>query len=82
MSIGKTVIATSIAAEGLMYEDGKNILIADSPKEFAAAVKKCLEDPVYAKEIGKCAANLIATKYNTDNIAKEISRYYEELLEA
>ena len=82
MSIGKTVIATTIAAEGLMYEDGKNILIADTPKEFADAVKKCLEDPAYAKEIGKCAARLIATKYNTDNIAKEISRYYKELLEA
>lgn len=79
MSIGKTVIATTIAAEGLMYENGKNIIIADTPQEFAIAVKRCLEDSSYAKEIGFQAAQLIATRYNTDEIAKEISAYYEQL---
>lgn len=79
MSIGKTVIATTIAAEGLMYENGKNIIIADTPQEFAIAVKRCLDDSSYAKEIGFQAAQLIATRYNTDEIAKEISAYYEQL---
>lgn len=81
MSIGKTVIATTIAAEGLMYENGKNILIADTPQQFAEAVKKCLDNPDYAKQIGENAARLIATKYNTAVIAKEITSYYEQLLE-
>lgn len=81
MSIGKTVIATTIAAEGLMYENGKNIIIADTPEEFAIAVKRCLDEPYYAKQIGNQAAELIASKYNVNNIASEITSYYKELLE-
>ncbi len=81
MSIGKCVIATTIAAEGLMYENGKNILIADTPEEFAVAVKRCLDKPSFAREIGLQAAQLIAEKYNTDNIARQITSYYTQLLE-
>ncbi len=81
MSIGKCVIATTTAAEGLMYENGKNILMADTPEEFALAVKRCLDKPSYAREIGLQAAQLIAEKYNTDNIAREIAGYYTQILE-
>lgn len=80
MSIGKPVIATTIAAEGLMYENGKNIIIADTPEEFALAVKHCLENPEYCNEIGYQASQLIATKYDVNNIAKEITSYYEQIL--
>ena len=80
MSIGKPVIATTIAAEGLMYENGKNIIIADTPEEFALAVKHFLENPEFCNEIGYQASQLIATKYDINNIAKEISSYYEQIL--
>jgi glycosyltransferase involved in cell wall biosynthesis len=42
---GVPVISTSIGAEGIKIEDGKNILIADSAQEFAKAVIRLMEEP-------------------------------------
>jgi glycosyltransferase involved in cell wall biosynthesis len=37
-SSGVPVIATSLAAEGMHLEDGRNVLLADSGQDFAAAI--------------------------------------------
>ncbi|MBR1627037.1 MAG: glycosyltransferase [Bacteroidales bacterium] len=80
MSLSKTVIATTIAAEGIMYENGVNILIADTAEEFAAAVKKLTDNKNYCRQIGENAAKLIKEKYATDTVAQEIIDQYEKLL--
>jgi len=80
MSLSKTVVATSIAAEGIMYENGKNILIADTPEEFAQCIKKLLDDKQYCKQVGNSAAELIKEKYATSEIAKSITQEYDKLL--
>ncbi len=80
MSIGKAVVATSVAAEGIMYENGKNILIADTPEEFVKAIKLLDENAEYCKKVGENAYNLIREKYNTDYIGKELLKYYNQIL--
>lgn len=80
MSIGKTVIATSIAAEGIMYEDKKNILIANTAEEFAQAIKFCMDNPMQCKSIGEEASKLIAEKYSNDNIVKQLVNLYQQIL--
>lgn len=79
MSIGKCVIATSQAAEGIMYEDGVNIIIADTPEKFADAIYNCVSDKTFSKTIGKNAEKLIAQKYNTNAIAKQLVELYSQL---
>ena len=81
MCLGKAVVATTIAAEGIMYTDKKDIIIADTPQEFALAVKTLLDDKEYCKQIGDNAAELIKQKYDTNVIAKQITDKYEQLLE-
>ncbi|MBR1774228.1 MAG: glycosyltransferase [Bacteroidales bacterium] len=82
MSLSKTVVATTIAAEGIMYENGVNILIADTPEEFAAAIKKLIEDKEYCRQIGENAGKLIKEKYDTNTVAQQIIDEYEKLLNA
>jgi glycosyltransferase involved in cell wall biosynthesis len=41
---GLPVVSTTIGAEGIAFRDGENILIADSPERFAAAVVRVLRD--------------------------------------
>ena len=81
MSIGKAVVATSIAAEGIMYENGKNILIADTPEEFVSAVKRLDEDEEFCKQIGDNAYKLIRERYDTNYIGKELLNYYYQITE-
>ena len=63
-----------------MYENGKNIIIADSPEEFARAIKRCFDDQEYCRFIGKEAAKLIAEKYNTNKIARQLLDMYEQMI--
>ncbi len=80
MSAGKTVISTTLGAQGIEYTDGKNILIANTPKEFAQQVKRCVDDPEYCSKIGHEAYNLIATRYANKQVTQELVEYMEKIL--
>lgn len=41
---GLPVVSTSIGAEGIVLQDGETILLADTPRDFAAAVLRLLGD--------------------------------------
>jgi glycosyltransferase involved in cell wall biosynthesis len=43
MALGRIVITTTVGAEGIECEDGKNILIANSPDQFYDHIKKVIE---------------------------------------
>jgi glycosyltransferase involved in cell wall biosynthesis len=79
MALGKVIISTTIGAEGINCTSGKNIIIADSPKDFAKAVCTCLKDQDYCDQIGNNAKKLIASEYNNDQISKNMILFFEEL---
>ncbi len=79
MSLRKCVIATSQAAEGILYENNVNIVIADTPEEFANSIYKCITDKEFSKNIACNAEKLIGEKYNINAIAKELTNHYAEL---
>jgi glycosyltransferase involved in cell wall biosynthesis len=80
MAFGKTIISTSVGAEGIEYENGKNIIIADTEKEFSEAIQKCLNDTAFADLIGKNARILSETKYDNQIICNQLSDFYKGLL--
>ena len=55
-SYGLPVVATSIAAEGMYLEHGRDVLIADDPQEFADAVARLYSDPVLWQQLAEGAA--------------------------
>lgn len=50
---GTPVVSTPIGAEGLPARDGKNLLLASSPAEFARAVGALLDSTVLAEAIAR-----------------------------
>lgn len=44
LSVGLPCVASLVAAEGMGLQDGEDILIADSPEDFAAAVTRIYRD--------------------------------------
>jgi len=80
MALGKTIISTTIGAEGIDYSDKVNILIANSPAEFLSTIEKCLSDKNYCLQIGKEACRLAADKYSNENIGKLLSSFFKSLL--
>jgi len=80
MSMGMAVVSTSIGAEGIDYQAGKNILIADTAIEFANTLHFLLESPEEASQIGLHARQLIAEKYNTGSVIRQLITFYKEIL--
>jgi len=56
----KCVVSTRIGAEGLDYQDGINILIADDANTMAQRVVKVLNSPEMAAEIGERAYETVS----------------------
>lgn len=81
MAIGKTIISTSIGAEGIDCKHNHNIMIADNKNEFALCISKCLENSTFCKQLGNNARKLIHEKYNINQISKELVKSYKTLLE-
>lgn len=48
----KAIVTTPLGAEGLAFEDGRDLLVADSAPAFAAAVVTLLRDPVRREALG------------------------------
>lgn len=82
MALGKTIISTKIGAEGIDYEDGKDLIIADTPGQFAAAIARLSRDPDYARTLGANARKLAETRYDNSNITQQLIQFYESLQSA
>ncbi|MBQ7550129.1 MAG: glycosyltransferase family 4 protein [Bacteroidales bacterium] len=80
MALGKTVITTSAGAESLRAENGKQLLVADTPQEFVSHIGTCIQMPDICAFIGENARNFVALQHNNDLIVKQLIKFYNTLL--
>lgn len=77
---GVPVVASRIAAEGLPYTDGKDLMLAEEPGEFARALVRLWRDRPLAEELARAGRKTVEP-FTADRIARELARDYLELLE-
>jgi glycosyltransferase involved in cell wall biosynthesis len=73
MAARRPVVATTIGAEGLDYRAGEDIVIADTPNDFAGAVIGLLRDRVRRSALGEAAARRAAL-YDWPNVVGAFAR--------
>jgi glycosyltransferase involved in cell wall biosynthesis len=78
MSAGKVVISTSIGAQGINCTNHENIIIADTPEEFIAAVRLLLSDKERSKIISQNARQLIVEEYSNDIVVRRLLEFYRD----
>jgi len=71
MGLGKAVVSTTIGAEGLPVTDGADIVIADEPAVFAAAVVRLIRDDAARTRIESAARRLVVEKYDWSAVAQD-----------
>lgn len=79
MALGKVIVSTTIGAEGIHCTNGKNILIADTPDEFAKAIVTCLNDTDYCEKIGTNAQELIKNEYSNEKISEKMISFFHDI---
>jgi glycosyltransferase involved in cell wall biosynthesis len=60
MAMGKALVSTSIGAEGLTFQDGRDLLLADDASAFAAAILLLLRDAQARRRFEQAAVQLAA----------------------
>jgi glycosyltransferase involved in cell wall biosynthesis len=81
IALGKTIITTTIGAQGINYTHGVNLLIADTPDEFAQQMITCYQSLDYCKNIGNNARELSKAQYHHRAIAKEMIDFYKIMID-
>jgi glycosyltransferase involved in cell wall biosynthesis len=76
MAAGVPVVSTSVGAEGLECDPGRNILIADSPEEFAGRCLELLESSEARARIGGAGQQLVRTRFSWEQVVER----FEEVL--
>jgi len=64
---GRAVVSTTIGAEGLPARHGKNLLIADGPRQFADAVSLLLTAPDLRAELSETGRTLFESELTWEN---------------
>ncbi|MET3113408.1 glycosyltransferase involved in cell wall biosynthesis [Pedobacter sp. CG_S7] len=82
MAMHKCIIATTMAAEGIKCEHGKDILIADTPDEFYRSILQCITNPGKLAEIGDNARKTAEKNYNISIISQRMVQIYQQLINA
>lgn len=74
---GLPVVSTMIGAEGMLYKDGENILIADSAEDFAAAILRIMHDPVLAQRLREKGRHWVEQHYDWQAVYPAWSEVFE-----
>jgi len=75
-SCGLPVVSTSIGAEGLVVENGVNILIEDNMDKFAIKIIDLLMNKKLRVTLGVAARELVMNEYDWGIIGKKLDRVY------
>lgn len=81
-SWGLPIVSTSIGAEGIEICDGENILIADEPEAFSAAVLRAVTDHDLNRRLRVNGRRWVEEKYNWETIYMAWDDVYARALES
>lgn len=73
MAMAKPVISTSVGAEGLPVRDGSELLLADTPDAFTAAIVRVLKDRDLALHLGASASATVRERFGWGGVAEQFA---------
>ncbi len=76
MAMGKCVISTTMGAEGIACQDGRDVLLADTPEAMARSIGSIIDDPTLATRIGQQARELVLSHYSNDIIVRDLIAFF------
>jgi glycosyltransferase involved in cell wall biosynthesis len=79
MAMGKTVITTRVGAEGILYDEDVNIIIAENKAKMVEAIRAINENPETAMRIGQAARKLVEETYDNRKIIARLLMFYEQI---
>ena len=79
LALGKIVISTTLGAEGLDCTDRKNIMLADRPEEWIAALDELFSQPELMKGLHQKGRLHAEKHFDNVEITADLVNFYKEL---
>lgn len=73
---GIPIVSTTLGYEGIEVTPGRDILVGDTPDEFAAAVLRLLHDPDWGRQLAADGRRLVEEKYDYRNGCRPLDDVY------
>lgn len=77
MAMGKAIVSTRFGVEGISCVAGRDLVIADEPRDFAQSVCLLMHDPGRRRELGANARRLAEKAYDWRKIVPKFEAIYE-----
>jgi glycosyltransferase involved in cell wall biosynthesis len=74
MSMGLPIVTTSLGAEGVNAEDGRDMIVADDPADFAAATVRLLRDESLCESLGARARDMALDNFSWERGVSDLEQ--------
>lgn len=81
MALGVPVVAHGICCEGLSVQPGRDLLVADTPEQFASAVELLLDNPVVRDGLVNAGRKYVEQHHDWDKAMVALCTSYTRALE-
>jgi len=78
MALAKPIITTSVGVEGIKCNFGNDLIVADTPEQFADAVNKYLSDNELKQRVGQNARKFVEDNYDITKTTAHLIDFYNE----
>jgi glycosyltransferase involved in cell wall biosynthesis len=78
---GVPVVATRAALAGLEMEDGREALVAEQPRDFAAAIRRLQAEPGLLASLIAEGRRACRDRHDPQEIASRLMAEYEDVVE-
>lgn len=79
MALGMPMVSTKIGAEGVLLQNRKSILLADSPADFAKCILELLDNEALRQQIGSNALQALKDHYQNKTLGANLLNFYRTL---
>jgi sugar transferase (PEP-CTERM/EpsH1 system associated) len=79
MAMCRPIVSTSLGCEGFDIASGHELVIADTPADFAHAVARLLRDDAARNEMGLRARAFVTAHYDWSVIVPKLERVYKQV---
>ena len=79
MAAARTIVSTTIGAEGIDIADEHGVLIADNVDAFVNRIDKCLLDMDYARKVANTARAIALEKYDREFLANQFCDFLKTI---
>ena len=76
LSMGKPIVATTMALEGIDVTPEKEVLVADTPDEFVRQIQRVMHDDALAPELSRNGREFVERKFSWEVIGREMERVF------